>query len=134
VRRIAAIGPGNDITAKSGGTARPAVARSAAIARAGSDTEIFGDVTGSIAYIGTLAVLSLELALKQLTAPANRSEGIAGDQVGGRIRSLGISPAGSNLFGQRLRDAFISRIRSFRFVDELARSARRYKNAVCNPK
>jgi len=96
--------------------------RSAAIGRASAHGDIVCDVAYAVAQIRSLTVKSLKLTLKYLAAPANRTERIASDDIGGGIRGHHVAPAGSYFIGERFVDPFVRCIGRFCLIDQLTKA------------
>ena len=111
MRGITAVGSSDDVAAKSGRTARAAVAARAAIGEAGADREVGIDVSRSVPGYRPLSLSAREFALEELAAAANGAERIAIDDVERRVRSIGVSPPCSDFFGVGLGNPFVQSVR-----------------------
>ena len=77
------------------------------------------DVARAITHSWSLALGARELALEQLTPPANGPKRVAGDDERRRIRRHDAAATSSNLLGERKVDPFIRWVRCLRLVDKL---------------
>ena len=79
VRRVAAVGPRDDVAAESRRAARPAVAAGAAVDQPGADGAFGLDVADAVVRARAEALRQRELALEELPAAPDRAGRIARD-------------------------------------------------------
>ncbi len=125
VRRVAAVGPRHDVSSAARRAARAAVASGAAVREAGADRDRRVDVAAAVVHGRPLLLQTRELSLEELAPPPDRAIGIAGDQKRGRVGCHPVSPAGADLFGDRLVNAVLRQVRRLGPVDHLPPRRRR---------
>src|SRR5688572_28795939 len=125
MRRIAAVGPCDDVAPEAGGAAWTAVTACTAVDQAGAERQVGRDVAEPIAAARAEALRHGELALEQLPPAANRARRVAIDDVERRVRRAQVADSGADLLSQRLRDARVLQIRRLSVVVQLRLRGRR---------
>src|SRR5215813_10713618 len=110
MRRIAAIGPCHNVTAKAGRASWPSMTTRTAINQPRADREVGFDVPNAVSGKWSNSLQPRVLALKELTSAANRAKGIAPDDEHRRVKSHDVTATRSCLFSKRFVNPYIRRV------------------------
>src|SRR5262249_44177813 len=119
MRRVTAVGPGDDVAAGTRRAAWTAMAGGTAVGEPRADGQRRAHVAHAVADPRTLPLGPGELPLRELAPAADPPEGIATDDEQRGVRSQEVAPPGADLLGQGLVDPLSEDVGRLGAVDEL---------------